>query len=188
MKQPEGYAEAKAATGEGFKQLPPGGYICKIRAARETLTQSGRNQLEVAYDIVEGEYKGYFGEQYDRMTEKNLDAKWPGVVRQLTEGTSLPFFKGMITAIVESNPGYVWDFDEQKLKGKLFGAIMREEEYEKNGKVFLTTRCAFIRSVDSIRQGKFTIPEVRRLKTDSGAKQGANQFGKDVAPDDEIQF
>lgn len=39
-----------------------------------------------------------------------------GLFRQGYEGKQLPFFKGMITCIEESNEGYEWNWDEKRLR------------------------------------------------------------------------
>ena len=41
---------------------------------------------------------------------------------------ALPFFKGFITAVEKTNPGYTWDWDEKKLIGKNVIAVFGEED------------------------------------------------------------
>lgn len=49
------------------------------------------------------------------------------------DGNTNPYFKGFITAVEESNPGYKWNWDEKTLKGKKIGIVFRMEEYSYNG-------------------------------------------------------
>ena len=42
-------------------------------------------------------------------------------------------FKGFIKSVEESNPGYVWNWDESTLKGKKVGLILQEEEFVPTG-------------------------------------------------------
>jgi len=181
MNKPEGYDQEQAFTGD-YKSVTPGGHICKIQGARIETTRDGADILVVAFDIVEGPCANFYTEQFDRAIIGNKDAKWQGTYRQFVDGSGLKFFKGMITAIENSNSGYKWNWDEKTLKGKLFGGVFGQEEWlNKEGKIKLSTKCRFIRSVEQIRKG-VDVPEIKRL-------QGANQFGHDVKPDDtDINF
>lgn len=88
--------------------------------------------------------------------------------------------KGFTTAIENSNKGYTWDFDEKKLKGKIVGLVLGEEEFlNSSGKVRTRTYVAEVRSVNVIRDGKFEVPEIKRLdatKTTSAAPKPAEPF------------
>ena len=78
--------------------------------------------------------------------------------------------KGFTTAIENSNPGYTWDFNEKKLKGKVVGLVLGEEEFlNSSGKVCTRTYVAAVRSVDVIREGKFDVPELKKLSADKVA-------------------
>lgn len=189
MLKPENYDQTTAATGEGFKQLPPGAYVCKIMGARMELTRSGKEVLVLAFDIIEGEHKNFYTEIYDRKVIANKDTKWPGTYRQLTQGNSTQFFKGMITAIEKSNSGYSLEnanWDETTMKGKVFGGIFGEEEFlAQDGKVKTTTRLQWVRSIESIK-GDVTIPSIKKLKRD----EVSSAFGGHDVPnaDEEIPF
>lgn len=158
MKKPEGYDEAQAYTGES-QQLPAGLYVCTIIGAIEE-EKKGKTVLAIAFDIAEGEYKGFYQQRYD--ADKNQNKKWPAIYRQATEGKSMPFFKGVITSIEESNPGFKFDFNEQKLKGKKFGAVMGREQFLTNdGQKKFATKIFWIRSLEGLKNA--TIPEDRLL-------------------------
>ncbi len=133
MKPIEGWNDAPAYTGE-FETLPAGKYVCQIVQVNVTQDQKGREQMVILFDIADGEHKGY----YDRMFQgaKRNDAsqaKWKGIFRQLTQGNSLPFFKGVITSIEKSNPGYKWNWEEKSLVRKKFGGIFGREEFIAKG-------------------------------------------------------
>lgn len=158
MKKPEGYDEAQAITGES-QSLPAGLYVCIIKGAIEE-EKKGKKLLSIAFDIAEGEYKGFYQQRYN--ADKNQDKKWPGVHRQYTEGKSVGFFKGMITSIEESNPGFKFDFDEQKLKGKKFGAVMGREQFlTSDGQKKFATKIFWIRSIEGLKEA--TVPEDKLL-------------------------
>ncbi len=168
MNRPTGYDEATAFTGEEFESISLGGHVCIIKQAKiEQTKKTNKDVLIILFDIYEGEQKDFYKRLFDRKKEGNADAKWQGVYRQLTDGNSLPFFKGMITAIENSNSGYKWNWDESTLKGKLFGGVFGQEEYQGNdGKIKLSTKCRFIRSVEQIRKG-VEVPEIKKLAGNS---------------------
>lgn len=115
MNKIQGYDEAQAYTGES-RALPPGKYICEIKGAKVVKTRTGKEQFVLQLDIAEGEYKDHYSNLYATNIARNgTDAKWNngGLFRQGFEGKQLPFFKGMITCIEESNVGYVWNWDEK---------------------------------------------------------------------------
>ena len=153
MNKPTGYDETQAFTGQ-FEELAPGGYICRIRRAREEMSRAGRPMLRVFFDIDEGERKGFYQRTFDRQSGNYDNASWKGTYSQLTDGNSVAFFKGMITAIEESNPGYTFNWDEETLKGRLFGGVFGREEYiGSDGKARMITKCLSIRSVAAVRAG-----------------------------------
>lgn len=164
MERMQGYEEARALTGE-YETLEAGGYICEIKQAKEEKSKSGKKMLVIVLDIVEGEKAGFFRNRFneDTRTEK----KWPAgaVYRQMLEGEKAAgYLKGLITSLEASNPNFKWAWDESKLAGLKCGAIFGEEEYEKlDGSVGTTTKVKFIRTVQAIQEGKFKVPEIKKL-------------------------
>jgi len=163
MEKPNNYDTTTAASFGDFETLEPGGYICQILKAEATQSKSGKEMLILYFDIREGEHKGYFKRTFDRMKEKNPDAKWKGTYYQLTTGNSTQYFKGMITAIEESNRGFKFDFDETKLDGKMFGGAIGLEQYENNGKTGMSPKLKFTVSVESVKKG-ITAPKDKMLE------------------------
>ena len=186
MQKPSNYDQTEAFTGD-FKTITPGGHICKILGAKvETTQQSNKEVLVIMFDIAEGENKDYYTDDFKRRHASNPDAKYQGVYRQFTEGNSTKFFKGMLTAIENSNEGYKWNWDEKTLKGKFFGGVFGEEQYLNNkGEAKMSTKCRFIRSVDQVLAG-VKIPEPKMLKGNEG--YNVNSFGAEVFPEEEIPF
>ena len=163
MRKPANYEETQARTGES-RQLPAGLNACQIVMAIEE-ERNGSRLLAIAFDIAEGEYKGFFQQRYDADT--NPQKKWPGagIRRQFVEdrdGSCNPFFKGLITSIEESNPGFKWNWDENTLRGKKFGAIMGREEFLANdGQKKMATKVFYISSIEGLKNAK--IPEDKLL-------------------------
>ncbi len=191
MKAFSNYENTKTITERPI--LPVGGYIVKIRAAqvKEYNGQSGPFlKLELAFDINEGEYKGFYQADFD--SQNTEDKKWKGVLRQFIpsddgsekdEKTKM-FFKTMIEAIEDSNNGYHWDWDEKKLKGKIVGCLFRNEEWEYAGKSGWRTAPLKFISVDKIRDGKFKMPKDKPLVNNSTAPAGFTPLDISVDDDD----
>lgn len=182
-----------AAYDGSFERFPAGGHICQIIKAWCETTQNGSEQLVLALEVAEGEYKGFFGKQYNDRRSRNQDAKWPCIFKQFAlgmDGQTNPYFKGMLKSIEESNAGYKWNWNEGSLANKFIGMIFREEEFEANdGSIKTTVRPAFPRSVQRIRDG-VDVPEIKRLNGNKGNAQNAptnafqNAQNNDFAPYD----
>lgn len=157
MNKPNNYETTEAFTGDG-KYLTTGGKVCVIVNAYETTARSsGKPMLAIEFDIAEGDEKEYFADLQER-----FGGDWRGVYRQNTldaNGECSPFFKGMISAIEDSNAGFKFNFDERQLLRKKFGGVFGEEEYvAKDGTVKTIVKLMQIRSVDAIRKGEFKVP------------------------------
>jgi hypothetical protein len=152
-----------------FEQLPSGGYVCEIKQAEEIQNQRGGSRLEISVDIAEGDYKGYFANLYKADTRE--DKKWRGTFRlrlPKDDGSEQDAWKkrslgNTIWALEQSNPGFSWDWDEKKLKGKKIGLLYRNKEWEMNGRTGWTTEAISAESIDNIREGKFRIPKDKAL-------------------------
>ena len=129
MNKPTGFDDAQAF-GE-FETLPAGGYVCALKKVVCEKTQMGKEYLKIGFDIAEGKYTDFYQRKFDGDTRK--DKKWSGVWAVFIEGfepdTTNPKFKGLITSVENSNNGFKFDFDEQKLVGKKVGIVFREEEF-----------------------------------------------------------
>lgn len=172
MKKLNGFENAKIITGES-KGLPKGGYVIKIQDCSEmTGNKNGRDYtyLSFAFDVAEGEYTDHFKGVWQNSTDENK--KWRGVHNVFIpqEGDqyyedNLNRFKTMIANIEESNPGYHWDWNEKQLAGKYVGIIYREKEFLTNdGEMIIITEPCGFRSVQTIRDGKYKVPGVKKLK------------------------
>ena len=196
MQKLKGFETAKVITG-GIPQLPKGGYIAKILDCKEESSATGYNWLAISFDISEGEHKGHFAEQYRANTNENK--KWRGTYNAFIPDEASQYyednlnkFKTMIANIEESNPGYHWDWDESKLKGKEIGVIFGEKEFEsENNGVIIITECRGIRSVDCIKDGKFKMPALKTLNGAPSVKSTAQNTGftdMGAVDDDDLPF
>lgn len=188
------YDSTNPFTGSGFSPLPVGGHICRIIGARAGKYSTGADMIEVAFDIAEGgPDDGRFQDRFDYLRKSNPQAKWPngGMFRTciLTrEGKTSGFFKGLITAVEESNPGYSFKgsgCNEATLKGKLVGFNFGEEEYKGNDNNIHTAVKAFYAvSVATVKEG-IEPPKKKDYKPRSGevmASQGFTEVDEPELP------
>lgn len=192
-----GYKDVQGVNPGEFVQLPAGGYICHIVNAELTKSKAGNDMLVLYIDIAEGEFANYFKNQTDREKQFDSNKKWTnaGIYRQLVydnDGNCSRYFKGFINTLERSNPGFKFnddDFEPSDLHWKLCGFVFGQEEYEKqNGDIGTRTVICYPRNVDIIREGKFKVPELKKLdnpKNESADNQDAVTFdGKPVEPID----
>lgn len=150
----EGYHKASIAG--DYIQLPKGKYICEIKQVECVNTVSGKAQLMLLFDIVDGEYKGYYTNKYESDKQNNSNAKYKGIIRQLMEGEkSLPFYKAMMIAIQRSNSNledidFSKDWDGNLLKGCKMGVLFNLKEVEYNGKTIWITQPKKVVSLDKL--------------------------------------
>ena len=181
-------SKVQEAGSGSYKKLPAGGYIIRILKVEDV---PDKNRLDFYFDIDEGEYKGFYGEKYKSDTRETK--KWSGRFSKSYDTNNeraLPFFKQFVTAVQNSNKGFVWDGEhEQQFVKKVVGATFREEEYQgNNGKVQTSCKPDMFHSADKIRSGDFEIREPKKLdptKTTSTIKPAepfVNPFSDDAAP------
>ena len=196
MKKPSNWNDVKAA-GERVK-LPAGGYEAKIINAK-VVNYEGSNgsyeRLEIAVDITAGEYKDYYKQDFDSNTRD--DRKWRGVARfyvPTDDGSEKDEYtksvlKSVTDALEDSNKGYHWDWDETKLKGLKVGILVRDKEYEVDGRHGFSPEIFRFTDINRIKEGKFTVPKQKLLKGSSGTTAAASSGDDSAASgDDDYPF
>lgn len=178
MKKFNGYDSAREkANFSGSTKLPVGGYVVKIQDVRYEEGQNGNSdRIVLAYDIEEGEYKGFFKNQFEENTQE--DKKWKGRTAiyipkddgsERDEWTQNAFAR-WTAAFENSNEGYHWDWQEKKWKNLLVGVIYGEVGTVIEGRNIVYTECRFPCSVTDIREKKYKIP---KFKTKNGYTDSA---------------
>lgn len=170
MKKLGRYAEAKTYTDQ--ERLPAGGYILDIKNVEYKENDWG-DVIILSFDIAKGDFKGFFEKNYK--TQNGEDKKWKGTYRLRVpkdDGSeqdewTLRRFKTIITNFEDSNNGFHWDWDEQKLKGKKIGALFNNKEYDYNNRSGFFTNCHSLVTVEKIDSGRFEIPADTLLKNGS---------------------
>ena len=176
MRRPNNWDSVRAA-GEREK-LPAGGYEAKIINAK-VASYTGQNgafeRLEIAVDIISGDYKDYFKEDYDNNPRE--DRKWKGVARfyvPTDDGSdSDEYTKSVLRSVTDaleaSNNGYTWNWDEKSLKGLKVGILVRDREYEFDDKRGFAPEIFRFIGIDRIQSGRFTVPKPKLIKRDGAA-------------------
>ena len=162
-----------------FKNPKAGGYILGAYAIENV---EDKEYLKISYDIVEGEFKGY----YSNLVKEGIFKALP-IIYASYKDKALPIFKGTITSFEKSNKGFKWADDETQLKGKKFGATLGEEEYEKkDGSVGSSLKVVQIHSTEAIKNGDFKVPDVKKLT--QTASTSSSPFGKATESKKEEDF
>lgn len=156
--------KAEESGNKNNRQLPVGAYVCQVIDS-QIEGKAPDQRLAVIFEIYEGEYKGWYMAKYKAQKERgsNYEIKYKGVLRlripnpdnknaQYPESDQRRF-NDMIARFQNSNPNTEFfnddGFDEMKLKGKLIGISVAEDEY--NGASF--TKPVRFENVDDVRQG-----------------------------------
>ena len=190
IKQFGDYATTQAYT-EG-ESLPKGGYVCKILNAQVKEGKNGQ-YIQIAYDIAEGEFEGYFKKIFDAKKDENK--KWstyfflniPKDDGSEKDGWTKRSFKTFTNALEDSNEGYHFDWDETKFKNKLIGGLFHYEEYQRqDGKVGRSTKMKNACSVAKIHSGNYKLPDDKLLKPAASVPTDFMNIPADV--DEEIPF
>lgn len=183
MKPIENYENVQASSGE-FARPTAGGYVCKIVYVEDIPLDPNTNKgdyLRIEYDIADGDFKGYYKEQFD---------KWGGnwiasLIRSYKEKAQ-GMFKHFTNCIEQSNAGYEWDWNEKGLIGKVVGFVLGEEEYKNSaGEIKTKLTVNQVKTVEEIKNGDFKVPAPKKLAT----QPSTNDFVP-LAPatDDDLPF
>lgn len=186
MKPRKIYNEVEATKVIEKEVLEPGGYVCKIMDTEVIETQWGE-RLVISFDIAEGKSAGHYQRRYENRFDEN--EKWKGNYRisvpaddgSKDDARVASRFKKFMQEVEDSNPGFRWDWDEKKLKGKLIGILFSDKEWEMNGNSGFFANPRYTTTVSEIREGKFKVPNTQYIDRSSSqvsnpVKQGNTDF------------
>ena len=149
------------------RDLPVGGYVAGICKATD---EPAKECLNIEWEVAEGKFKGYWREQTASLIERGKlnpgEWAWGGKTIKSYKEKALPFFKGFITAVEQSNPGYKFNNDE-KTKTKL--VVDR------------------FTSVDKIRSGDYEVRPKKTLAGGSGPAPDTGDFAV-ISDTDDLPF
>lgn len=211
----EGYNEVEITEiGSKPKDIEPGAYVLKIKAAKlERYTKNGGGMaIRLAFDIVEGEFSGYYQALYDynKSGQYAESAKWKGTFSiwvpvkkddQEQYKKDVASFKRAITAINDSNPGKPIDPSKKlsldEFKGKLVGGAFGLVDWEYNGKEGTRCECRWLVGVDRVHAGSVDTPKHKGIRgAEPKAYTAAASTGSaaddlsvvEILSDDEVPF
>ena len=177
----------KAEKAVSNQPLPAGGYVAKIKSAKIE-DYSWGSVVVIAFDIAEGDFKGFFKKQFD--ANPNEDKKWKGTYRLTVPDESSQYFESnrktfnnFIYALEDSNDGYHYDCDEKKFKNKLIGVLFRNREWEMNSNSGWTTECGAVTDIAAIRDGSFKPLKDKPLNNSTPAPSGSAPLTSNDAND-----
>lgn len=149
----------KSKRRKSFQMLPKGAYVVAIKSAKEETWPSGDAVVRIAFDIAEGEYKGFYQKQFDSNT--NEDKKWPGdavfnlnVPTDSSQQYVWDNWNTFFADLEDSNNGFVFGGDVKTLKGKLIGGKFHNHQSEYNGNVYDHIQMKWTCPADDVRNGK----------------------------------
>ena len=93
-------------------------------------------------------------------------------------------FEEALWCVEQSNPGYHWDWDETKLKGRKIGINVRKNIYTgRDGNPRETTEIGRLETVDDVKNGKCrTLKDRVQTGTASTASEPTNVTGTVEVP------
>ena len=193
------YDETPSFGQSSFRPLPKGGYICRMIMAEEMQDKKGNPMVHVAFDIVEGDYKGYFMDLFQSRKKANTDPlreikypfegqAWIPVFDYQDPNKTSKKFKGFCTAIEDSGTE-IWNLNGQLLLDQVkqaeVGVIFQSQEEEYNGKTRWKSIPWGFRSIESIASGDYFVPEDKPLEDTYGTAFENDSFS---AQQDSIPF
>lgn len=151
------YDRSKRRT--SFQQLPKGAYVVKILNAVEEHSKNGiGSHIKISFDIAEGEYSGFYLQQYKANTNENKEWPYDAVFFVNIPDDNSPEwmrlnYNTFFADLEDSNDGFVCT-DVKTMKNKVIGGKFRIEQTTYNGNVYDHTRLYWTCVADDVRNGK----------------------------------
>lgn len=180
---------------QNFQQLPKGAYVVIIKNAKEVQNKNGSGtHLEIAFDIAEGEYKGFYMDQFERSTSEDKkysrDAYY---YLNVPDDNSKPYiwsnWNTFFADLEDSNNGFVFAGDVATLKGKLIGGKFANEQSAYNGNVYNHTKLRWTCVADDVRNNKAgKMPPDKLVDSHIPSSTDASSFFEPVPSDVPLPF
>jgi hypothetical protein len=184
MKRIENYETVQASSGE-FARPAAGGYICKIIDVEDVPMDANTGKgdyLRIEYDIADGEFKGYYKEQFDRW-----GGNWNASFIRSYKEKAIGMLKHFTNCVEQSNAGYEWDWNEKGLIGKVVGLVLGEEDYKNSmGDIKTKLVVSQIKTVEEIKNGDFKVPAPKKLQPETTSSD-FDAF-EEIKTDDTLPF
>lgn len=160
MRKIENFDQVQAAYGRNGGRLKAGTYIIRIDGVSEDQTNYGNDCLKLVYNIAEGEFAGFFD---DIAGQPDMD--WRHTIEVDVEDGNGKWLKGLIDAVAASNPGFVWNWDENALIGRFVGVTFQERQTtakrgKRKGRMQSYLDLWGFVSVEQVRSGDYDTPAI----------------------------
>ena len=143
-----------------FEILPKDAYVIKIMNAKEGAWPDGKKRLDIAFDIAEGDYSGFYKKQWESSKASNTGAQWPFdavYTLNIPDGSderAQNNWDYFFVDVMDSNGGFEFGGDPKTLKGKIVGGKFANVQRKgKKGGVFDHMVMRWSCSVESVRDG-----------------------------------
>ena len=160
MRPIENFDQVQAAYGRNGGRLKAGTYIVRIDGVKEDMTGYGNQCLKLVYDVAEGPCAGFFAD-----IAGDEDSNWRHTIEVDVDEGNGKWLKGLIDSITASNPGFVWNWNENMLVGKFVGVTFQERQTtakkgKNKGKMQSYLDLWGFLSIDRVRAGDFDTPPI----------------------------
>ena len=148
------------------KMIPAGGYVAIITKVEDV---ESKEYLRFAFDIAEGEHKGFFATD---------DRPYTHQFYRSYKDTAMGFMKQFLDCVEDSNANFKqdgWNNNEQDLVGKYVGVLIQREDYTNDsGEDRARMNVVGFTTAENIRNKRYVLPEPEDKRTEkSGSSQPA---------------
>ena len=166
-------------------KLPTGPQVCRILKVEDV---EEKEYLKIYFDIISGDFKGYFTTLYDRIGEFPNQ----GVVIRSYKSTAYSMLKSFVIALEKSNTLYDFEksgFDFNSFVNKQMVVLFAEEEIpylDDQGKIKIVVKPREVRSIAALKEGKIKVPDLKKL--DAATKERLLPTSTTVKSTDDMPF
>ena len=168
MNKPKDWNNVKPAISEEREAITPGGHGCMITNAEQIFKDFGNGPVEFLRLEIEiregGPLDGFYARQLQRKLRFNSNASWGGYIERATrdkDGNDDRVYKGIITAIEQSNPLYNFEragYDEKTLINKRVGFVFGDAPFTStNGDVVHFVKPFWAASMTRLRTSPYPL-------------------------------
>lgn len=153
-----------------FQQLPPGGYVARIVDVEDV---EDREYLNVVYDIAEGDWAGFYSDDFGRSNP------WMHRFVRSYKESALGMFKAFLSRLEESNRDFniaQWQVysDPRQLVGLELGIVVQTELYTNDrGEDKKRLNVVGVYASQDVRNGDYRLPEPKDARKTVGALEPA---------------
>lgn len=158
------------------RDVVSGGYVCTITSAAVQKTKSGKDELFLTWDIADGEFAGFFSDDFF------ANKPFKHCAHLMLDDANMGYTKRKLECIALSNAGVAASFDPfyalncnpQLFVGKRVGIVLQQRLYTYAGIDRSEVEVAAFKPVQDIVAGNFTTPPVKDERTKQPVASASN--------------